>query len=313
MTQEVLSRGGYQVIDPGEYYGGFSYEQLVDKWTNWIVSMDPERQNSPPVFFLRGLELDSLNQNHSNGEGFFEQSLVYGARKPSVVVGDDELVLTVNDAVFFPVVMAFAEPLDHPGVQDSYHSLYEYVNKDISEGDDPPKNDQITIDGVAIKADLIKHKIASAFTLRVPETLPGRSFNDVFDIPVTTPGERKCVALGYWLFIKFDKDGEYIIHSFARAKGGYESRLLYQIRVLPDESSVVKTQKPVPQSSTSYIIKRLDEKFRDGELTESQFSRIKDIIFKTTININGLVPNEKLRNEAVKKSKILFGKRPDNK
>lgn len=252
----------YRVIEPGEYYDGFSYERAIADWTNWLCSMDPESHNVPPVVFLTSFSYDKKGS--------------YIMKGPSILVDDQKVLLRKGEAIFFPIIMAFAEPDDHPGVQNNAQNLYEYVERDLALSSG---NLGAWIDGVSLSEDFDRFKIGSFFTLQVPAAPTERTFHNAFDIPLATPGPRSCVALGYWLFIVFNEGGTYTLQSYGRAglSGAYESEIFCQIEVTMEEklSPARVSKKESFKSSSNRIERLLDDMVKNKKVDEEIAKKLK--------------------------------------
>ena len=84
------------------------------------------------------------------------------------MVGKDRLEIFDDQAIFFPCIMAYWSATD-PG--ETEVSLRERVKLDIDGGDNPPTNNQVTIDRQPIDAEMSDHLIQSPqFTLFAPDS-----------------------------------------------------------------------------------------------------------------------------------------------
>jgi hypothetical protein len=257
MSRLEGEKDGYEVVRPGRYYKGFSYDRAIADWTNWLCSMDPESHNVPPVQFLTSFS--------------YEKKGTYSMRGPSVSVGDKRVILREGEAVFFPIIMAFVEPDDHPGMPNNAQSMYEYVERDLATSSHS-LGAWINGEPIIEEKYFNRHKIGSFFTLQVPSAPPERTFHNAFDIPLVTPGPRNCVALGYWLFIVFNRSSKepYTLQSYGRAglSGAYESEIFCQIEVLPKVRQELIPKSESYSSSSNRISRILDDMVTRKELDQ---------------------------------------------
>jgi len=84
----------YEVIKPNELYLGKTYGGWVCDWINWLFSIDPDKHNDGHVVFLRSLPFSS------------QPGYAMGL-DPMIMVGNDKLEIFDDQAVLFPVIMAY--------------------------------------------------------------------------------------------------------------------------------------------------------------------------------------------------------------
>jgi hypothetical protein len=287
----------YEVVDPEKLYYGKSYSNLVEDWVNWFLSADADRRNSGPVVFLRskGMPPSKNNAHDYNVSTELSVSSTYAddpyyekAYKnfPVVKVGGDKLVISKDQAVFIPIILAF-QVAEKPYFD--WGSMQDYVGQLIDNGDSPPRPDQLTINGIPIQSPLIKSKsdmkkfriVTSVFTAIVPDADYGRSIKDFLEESLI-PGEHAAIADGYFVLIRNFKPGKtYLVHSRASAgrekSGPYYSEFIYQISV--ENRSQRESEGLIPSrppANASIIRRILKEKEDKGELTTSEKKEILD-------------------------------------
>jgi hypothetical protein len=279
----------YEILDPDLNYRGKSYSTLVTDWFNYFVSIDPDKRTLGPVVFLKSVPSAKLvsGAGSSNIPNEETMSNPYSAEPyfprpyeniPNVRVGGDRLQIFTDQAVFWPIVMAY-EIATKP--YQSWGELQEYTGAIMDNGDDPPEEKQITIDGKPVvlprKMEMTRFRILSpVFTTIVPEIGYGRSLRDILEDDVP-PGHFPTVVEGYCLLVKFNTPKKYSLHSLAKA--GHEARGLYTAEIFCEIEVNERPRKapaqgvPVgirPARNTSAISRILSEKIQNGELTVAQ-------------------------------------------
>jgi len=233
----------YRIIAPETIYKGRTYGDLAQDWFNWFLCSDSDNRILGPVVFLRSKVIPRSATGKSVPETENEAAMTseghYTGYKnePNVRIGSDRLQIYSDQALFVPIIVAYAEA-SKP--YDDWGTMQEYTGLTIDNGDNPPKSSQLTIDGDPISNDgrdilLEDHRIVtSVFTAVVPDTAYGRSVKDFLEMPLV-PGSYPTVVDGYFVLLRFEEPGTYVIHSHASAGremlGPYFSQLLYQIEV----------------------------------------------------------------------------------
>jgi hypothetical protein len=288
----------YEIVDPNELYFGKSYSGLAEDWFNWYVSADADKRNFGPVVFLRTAPIPP-NSRASAYSVASEMSVTntyaddaYYDRPyqnlPNVRVGGEKIVIRKDQAVFIPIIIGY-EVMRKPYFD--WGQMQELTGLTIDDGDDPPKREQLKIDGFPIEGaslktdeDMKKFRIlTSIFSVVVPEADYGRSIKDFLEVTVS-PGVFPAIVEGYFVLLKnFTPGFTYLIHSRASAgreqRGPYVAELVYEIsvenRTKPDSVGAV----PYRSSRNQAIIKRiLTEKMEKGELTQDQRDGILGVI-----------------------------------
>jgi hypothetical protein len=306
--QGVDGRGDYTVVDPQTLYRGLSYSAWTCNWLNWFLSADADRRNSGPVVFLRshGLPNKITGAGTSDlpgrvtGSGTIPDSLstdpnypMTYVNDPNIRIGGDKLRIFEDQAVFVPIVVAyaFATKMDEQYMGTSYvdlGSLQEFAGSTIDNGDNPPEPSQLTIneEGVKIPQEKMKHHRITTpiFTAVVPDAPYGTSLKDFLEEGSIAPGNYPALVEGYFVILnEFKAPNTYWVHSWASAgrevRGPYFSELVYQIEVVKrpkcDPHGKITTMRPPRNES---ILKRtLSEKLRVGELTNSELNRFERI------------------------------------
>lgn len=295
----------YDVIDPDSVYRGKTYSSWLTDWFNWFISTDPDKHNSGPVVFLRSNLIPSSDSfadgsdrtSVSDVSNTYADDPYYPKRYlslPNVRVGSDKLQIYSDQAIFVPIVTAYAEA-SKP--YDDWGTLQDYTGAAIDNGDNPPSADQLLIDGNPLQIptimegkkrliDLRRFRIVTpVFTAVFPETDYGRSLKDMLEMNIL-PGSYPTIVEGYIIMLKFklEKDQEsHYIHSMASSghevRGYYFTELLYEIEVLerkPEDRQGAPGYRPA--LNKRIIEKIFSEKQKNGELTTGDITRIKRYI-----------------------------------
>ena len=217
--------GSYRIISPDSLYGGKTYSEWIQDWFNCYLCADLDRRNHGRVVFLHstGLPRDSgitSSENVNDGASptgamdeldYSQQYLNY----PNVRLGGDRLQIFVDQAVLLPILTGYAEsskPNEDWGV------MQDYTGAVIDNGDNPPRNEWVTIDGEPIKLTLGWENfrvVTPVFTAVVPDAPLGRSLKDHLEMPIA-PGNYPVIVEGYFLLLKFNP-GLYLVHSMGSA------------------------------------------------------------------------------------------------
>jgi len=285
-----------RIVLPDRIYRGKTYSDLISDWFNWLLTTDPDKHNSASVAFLRAVDIplsgvdteDSKKQDgtsESNVSDAYADD-VYFPRKypnnPNVMIGGDRLQIYSDQAVFVPIIVAYAES-SKPYID--WGLMQEYNGTTIDNGDNPPKKDQLTINGAPVILDNMEQFRVSTpiFTAVVPETDYGRSAKDFLEMNFP-PGQYPVMVEGYFVLIRFGA-GRYQLHSRARAgretHGPYFAELLYEIEVFDRNNPAVR-----PARNDTLIAKVVQDKIKTGELEwrigEEMGDKIKVRILKPT-------------------------------
>jgi hypothetical protein len=216
------------------------------------------------------------------------------------MVGGDKIEIFSDQGILFPVIMAYwiaNEPIE----TEEY--MRQKVRSDIDNGDNPPRLDQVTINGREIKIrdpndpdsfineklpeeirkEMRKYRIeTSLFSTMVASTEYGLSYKDIVEYP-TVPGTANAVVCGYYFLITDLEEGRYVIHSHARGrsteKGEYFAELLYDINVVDRKQKTLSPQSgKIPERITQRLIYKLQDQLDRNLITPEDFEMFKDII-----------------------------------
>jgi hypothetical protein len=271
----------YDIVDPAALYRGRSYSSLVQDMFNWYVSTDPDKRIFGPVVFLRSTPIPSPNRPDGYKESAeLTVSNVYAedplyerpyANNPQLRVGGDKLQIRNDQAIFIPII--FAYEFSRKPFYD-WGSMQDYTGSTIDYGDNPPKVQQLLIDGKPIDADLDKFRIVTPlFPVIIPEADYGRSLKDFLEESIA-PGQYLAIVEGYFVLIENLKpSGTHRIYARAsapRERGGpYLAEFLYEIyveeRPKPPSRGALDFRPPRNQAVINRI---LLEKVEKGEITK---------------------------------------------
>jgi hypothetical protein len=285
----------YEIIDPDSVYRGRTYSSYLSDWYNWLISTDADKHNSGSVVFLRanlipnssspGNNMDRTNPSDSSssysGDPYFPKRY---ANNPNIMVGGDKLRIYSDQAIFIPIITAYAEasqPFDDLG------TLQDYTGAAIDNGDNPPSTDQLLIDGNPLNLLYIVPKknrtdeklerfriVTPVFPAIFPDVEYGRSLKDMLEMNIS-PGHYPTVVEGYVIMLKFNLEGRdqqtHFIHSMASAghesRGYYFAELLYEIEVHKPYRTLRSGSPGIRPAQNQRIIEQvISEKVKNGEL-----------------------------------------------
>jgi hypothetical protein len=210
--------------------------------------------------------------------------------EPNVRVGRDKLQICINQALFVPLIVSYAEA-SKPYID--FGMMQDYTGLTIDYGDNPPEVNQLTIDGSPITLprgrEMHDFRIASpVFTAVVPEADYGRSIKDFLEMDLPS-GHYPTIVDGYFVLIQFTQPGTYIVSSYASAPretrgGSYFSELLYQVQVNECEPKESKGHPGIRSDKSAGLIRTiLRDKVKTGELLKAD---AKDLMVKAKIAAN---------------------------
>jgi hypothetical protein len=239
----------YEVLDPTKVHFGKTYSTLVEEWFNWFVTSDADKRTSGQVVFLRSMGVESYSSlvpndsgagNDQSAESTYAEDPYFARRyknNPNIRIGRDKLQICIDQAVFFPIIMAYQESTKP---YHDYGFMQDYAGSTIDHGSNPPEVGQLTINGEPIVLprgrEMREFRIAtSVFTAVVPDTDYGRSAKDFLQMALPS-GNYPMMAEGYYVLLKFNDPGTYVVYSYANAgretqAGTYFSEFLYEIQV----------------------------------------------------------------------------------
>jgi hypothetical protein len=239
--------------------------------------------------FLRGIDFLDTASSGSSLQTSETSVLRKGLQpNPMIMVGNNSLEISEDQAVFFPIAMSLVESGDN-NISDSETSRRSVLNTQIGRLPKPNLTDQITVNGVPIDDDNFSNEDilieSPEFTLSIPDVPFGSSLKDFLNIPLKTPGKYQCVVGGYFLLIKF-APGDYIIHFFGDflTNAGLELdhlEGLYNVRVNKIRTSSIRST----QKFTSQLLSLAKSKFDKGEIMDSEYKKLERIIKDSTTAI----------------------------
>jgi hypothetical protein len=188
-----------RIVEPGEEYSDRSYNELVSKWTNWLVA-EPIATN--PAFDPDGRFCD----RNQDGKVWFLASTFEG-------IADRTCEIPAGKAIFLSLGGAFVSfAPDFPAAGDPCLQMATPlervrcdVNNDVPVA--PNVSFQVVLDGDPVE-DLFAFRAQSqpgGFTLRVPNP----SF--LTDLGITPGNRSTAVGDGYFLFLKPLRPGEHTL------------------------------------------------------------------------------------------------------
>lgn len=269
-----------RIILPERVFRGKTYSDLISDWFNWLLTSDPEKHNTGSVAFLRSIEIPSstTDADSTDGQDKPDSSVsstyaddAYFPRRypnnPNVRIGGDRLQISTDQAVFVPMIVAYAEA-SKPYID--WGLMQEYNGVTIDSGDNPPNVNQLTVNGEPIIEEGQMEQFRTStpiFTAVVPDTDYGRSAKDFLEMHFP-PGQYPVIVEGYFILIRFGR-GRYQVNSRAKAgretHGPYFAELLYEIEVTSKDGPVDR-----PARNEAIIAKTLQNKIKKGELDWEQ-------------------------------------------
>jgi hypothetical protein len=262
--QEIAGKD-YKILGPTELYEGRSYSDLLSEFWNWIFSIDCDRTNIGDVVFLRGVtfpkDLKELHYRYSN--------------EPVVMIGENKLVISTDQAIFFNCYTTMSESLDQNIPNTSTARRNDVVISLNHAG--VPSEEQISIDGSQIVlpsglklADF--RTVTNDFILNVPDPSSGTTLGPYFET-ILSPGDHPSVAGGYCLLIQFNTPGTHYIHSIGKGvpwQGGeYVTELFYEIQVIKSTRSHVPLNM-VRSFTEGRVQNRIEELMNANQMPVSQ-------------------------------------------
>src|SRR5215212_5588070 len=159
---EGLDGGGnYRIVNPHRLYLGKSYSDWTTDWFNWFLSADADKRNSGPVVFLRSRGLPNRNTGANISDvpsqiaagtgslldpssGNMDEYLSTYINDPNIRIGSDRLQIFEDQAVFVPIIVAYAISSQNQLYKD-WGRMQDFTGLTIDYGDDPPQTYQLTI------------------------------------------------------------------------------------------------------------------------------------------------------------------------
>lgn len=230
----------FEVISRNMPYAGVCYEQLAQVWMNWLVSPDPDVNNTGPFIFLRGVDKVTGENQATPGEQY---SFSY------LMIEPDGLRILNSQVLFWPIIMYYVDER-HCENAETYQKRWRQVIANMLAGDNPPEPSQARIqkDGeqaVDIVANLSEFKVVTSdFDLYIPPTSYENRLGPILDIPLIHEGIWRCVVGGYFLLLRIKDEGKYTIMSNGNGELGYHTDTYVELQVYDD---TVKSKKKLEE------------------------------------------------------------------
>ena len=192
------------VFSPEEKCMGKTYGQYLAESWNKLVSDDPDISDDPGPFLRTSAD-------------------------PKEAPLIQKLTIFSDQAIFIPIITS-AMNISDSGDLDTESKRRAAANKEIDGGDDPPKPEQLTIDGKPIVDDLKQFRVESPeFVLNVQDQSPVK---DKLDVPYPA-GAWPTVAAGYCVLLNSlaSRVKPYTIHMKANGRDTYFTEAIYEIKV----------------------------------------------------------------------------------
>jgi hypothetical protein len=263
----------YRAMLPTESFKGKGYAEWVQDWSNWFYQPYPERNNNGDVVFLRSIPLS---------EGIYQN-------EPMVMVGSDSLELSTDQRLLIPVITSTYISTE----SELPEYLYGMVRSHISNGDNPPELQQLKINGVPIELSEKLEKVTDSrspfsqydietpvYMISIPDDSAGKSIKNQVELPIESGGLYPAVTRGYFVMLELkpkNNPEHYFIECKATGattpKGPYNVSFFYHIIVNKPVERKVRSTKP-PQRLGKNIAVRIDKKYIDNEINESEYVEI---------------------------------------
>ena len=218
-NDDSARRNNWQVISPACNYLGLSYGQWAARWLNWLLSVDPDLNNNGPIVFLRGVDFERRMGSYMN----------------FIRIGKERIRVSLDQAVFFPIICLFVDEHMVPSLDDEQKRLSDVFDGALN-ADHPPQPNQTTLNGDPIVSNLTDFfTVSPDFILHVPEASyepsSKRTLGQLFKIPITYAGDWKAAIGGVFALMKPLQAGNYFIASNGNAEDRYHTEMLVQIEV----------------------------------------------------------------------------------
>lgn len=216
--------GSWEIISPRSNHLGLSYGEWARNWMNWLVSRDPDSNNTGPVVYIRGVDFTKEYSLYTN----------------FIRLEEKRLKMSLDQALLCPMMACYIDARHHTNAEDHQKRLSKAFRLVIN-GDYPPDKKQFSIDGNNFPISLEEFLIVTPeFKLHVPSPTYENTLGGILDVPLIFEGDWDCVVAGYFVLIKPTKVGRNIIALNATAEDGYHIESIVEVEVF-DES---KTKRP---------------------------------------------------------------------
>jgi hypothetical protein len=200
------------VLKPWENYRGISYGELLVRWSNWLVSDNPDKYVDTDMLYLRGNLGYQDNQNT-----FYSRSNVQ---------------IREGTAILVPIVTtlySFGDSYDGQLISDEF-----YLRKAVREHVDAAGPFWATIEGASHQSGSPKKLVPNLslyrmesplFQLNISKLNP---FLNKLDEPMY-PGTHTSLASGYFILLRDLIPSKYAIRFGGKGMGNFFTDALYEI------------------------------------------------------------------------------------
>jgi hypothetical protein len=216
------------IVAPQDSFRGSAYSDWVGKWSNWLVSEDPDYDGNDTLF-LRGY-IDYGPSISGAAPQLYDRSL------------DNGFTITKGTAIFIPVVTAtFVIGDRYLGSRIESEQMMRYAARtDIAQGGEmwATLSEKGSAD-TPIVPQLDKYLVESnRFVLSVSDRSP---LKDKLEVPLKA-GAYEAITAGYFLLIDTEElpSSTYRIKMGGRGRGTYRTAAVYDISVHDKPKSLVK-------------------------------------------------------------------------
>jgi len=204
----------------------------------------------------------------------------------NVRIGNESLEITEDQVVLIPIITAtfIADEGQSP------EWLYGMARGNISNGDNPPKLSQLKINGDDIviggEEDFAKYEFETpVYQIHIPDAPAGVSLKHQVEYPMESVGYFPAVTRGYFVMLKLKtptehESGNTYVHCEATGettpRGPYNVSLFYEIKIRKSPARA-KARDPSKRLTRSIAV-TVKEKHAKGQVTDSEYKRIKNIL-----------------------------------
>ncbi len=236
----MIENDSPEIISPDQNYNGMSYGDWAARWTNWLFSELPERDEvQRDVVFLRGNVEYRREVKKENGDGKLVDPWKFFYNR----TGEASIVISDDIPVFVPVLtstqvfgggsesgtMFTEEQVRRIARIDNDQSGAVWANIQSS-GDKREKPLLSAKDGEEQKKLRMYRITSRVFKLSISERNPYWSY--VFQYPIN-PGEFDAVTDGFFLLIKSLPIGSHRIRFGGKGRIDYRTDSIYDLHVTP--------------------------------------------------------------------------------
>ena len=230
------------IVSPDQNYKGMSYGDWVARWTNWLFSEEPERNEvQRDVVFLRGnVEYyhDLAKASERGGsvnpwEPFYNRTGV-----ASVIISDDTPVLV--PALTSTKVFGGGSEFGTMDTEEQVRRVARIDNDEsgaiwatIESSDNKSSGahgEQSLLPSVENgEHDLRKYRITSnVFKLWISEA--NQFWKNIFQYPINS-GEHHAVTEGFFILLRSLPEGSYRLRFGGKGRGNYRTESVYDLHV----------------------------------------------------------------------------------